>query len=109
MSGRQTQLERVHADRRLVEAFCAAVSRLMIEGVTLSAENPHGPLDLVKVTARMVDWAWSRQFSIEELRHSDPILLAEVGVYRPVKVAIAELAKEQKDAAAVEWSRRDRT
>ena len=109
MSGPRNQLERVHADRRLVEDFCAAVSRLMIDGVTLSAESPHGLIDSVKVTARMGDWKWSREFPIEELRHSDPILLAEVGVYRPVRQAIAELAKEQKGAAAVAWSRGDRT
>lgn len=107
MSGPRNQLERVHADRRLVEDFCAAVSRIMIEGVTLSAENPHGLLDSVKVTARTGDWKWIREFPIEELRHNFPSLLAEVGVYRPVKRAIAELAKEQKDAAGIAW--RDRT
>lgn len=81
----------------------------MIEGVTLSAENPHGLLDSVKVVARAGDWKWSREFPIEELRHNFPSLLAEVGVCWPVRRAVAALAKEQKDAAAVEWSRRDRT
>lgn len=107
MSGPRNQLERVHADRRLVEDFCAAVSRIMIEGVTLSAENPHGLLGSVKVVARAGDWTWSQEFPIEELRHSDPILLAEVVIYRPIKLAIEELAKEQRDAAGIAW--RDRT
>ena len=86
-----------------MQAFCAAVLGLKIDGVTLYTSDLGRS---VKVTAWTGDWEWGQDFWIEELRVVDPLDMARFGVYRPVRQAIEELAKEQKDAAALAWRNR---